>query len=406
MIVKLVGIGMMLIYNVFFATYCAKILTPRVPRVFLYGIIPFCVAGIFYFLSQFNILIPIIYIINFIVYLVVLRLCFKGKTSHIFWAVVNVIFHLLVVRAITVGVMSMVLNLNMFRIIENQELYFLSMTISMIIMALFLFIFNKIIDVNMIKLLLNNMGQFRFVCSTETVLLIFMFFCTYSYYYNLDLIWFTIFHILMALFSAMCFYVVLNMTVKTSVWIDEDYQGNTLLATMEKQQRQRLSFSQMSQALGQTPEVFSNISEVDCVLWDLAQDCKDNNIALSTNCQITVGCCLTHLHRWIVFTKLCENALEACKRQTSGDKWITIVCESQNGRTSIIIKNSFNGVVRVSERELVSTKRNKEFHGLGIKKAETIVENAGGTFSLSIDRAKHEFTVRISLPSVREMGES
>lgn len=60
------------------------------------------------------------------------------------------------VRAVTVGFMSLTFNLNRSRIVGNYYLHFPFQSISVVTMAAFLFNFNGMLDVEKIDLFLQN----------------------------------------------------------------------------------------------------------------------------------------------------------------------------------------------------------------------------------------------------------
>lgn len=399
MLMKLLGIGMMFMYNCFFISYCSKILKPRVPKVLLYTLIPAIASAVFSFQTQVGVLIPIVYMVNFLMYFIILKVAFEGKISYIFWAAENVIFHILVIRALTVGIISLVVNKNMFRVIEDNEMYFFSLAVSLIVMTAFLYLFNLKVDVHKIKLLLGNTGQLRFVYTTQAVMLAFLFFCTYAYYYNLDLIWFTIFHIITAFFVILCFYVILNMSVKTSVWIDSRFYGEQVNKRMNKHLRRHHEYLLMAEAAGKPIKKYSDIPVADCILKELANDCEDKEVTLNAQCFFSSTPILSNLQLYTVLEQLCSNALEACERQTrNSHKWIEISTAITDEKLTILVKNSFNGVITMSENELKSTKKNRDYYGLGIWEIKRVVSEAGGSCDIVIRKEQKEFQFSVILP--------
>lgn len=77
-----------------------------------------------------------------------------------------------------------------------------------------------------------------------------------------------------------------------------------------------------------------------------------------------------------LFGNLFDNAIEAS--QNSQDKRIDLDVQLQNGHLSIFMRNTIDKSVLDNNRDLKTTKTNKEFHGLGTKNIQKIVDMQKG----------------------------
>ncbi|MEG1425994.1 MAG: GHKL domain-containing protein, partial [Raoultibacter sp.] len=390
--------------------------------------------------------IPLIYVLEFAITFLIIRISFYGKSIHVFWAALNFTFHTLVIRGIVLAVFSLVVNLNMYRVIEAPTLNMLSLTGTFFVLCLFLTVFNARVDVPKVKTLLSNPGQLRFVYMLQLVMFGFLLFCTYSYYYNLDLVWFTVFHLLTCMFVLIGFYIAFGMAVRTAVWVEDElnYQiieaqmkrqirgyeeqkklydlmrqykhdckrilntANSLLATGNIEEAQKLLSETVAYAevnLAPRPE-YSNILIVDIILDELADSCEKNDIELSAQCFIPEEVTLTSLQLCRLFNNLTANALEACQRQIAGSRrWIEIKGRLQEGKSVIVIRNSFDGkVLMAGENELATRKENKEYHGLGVRNIKAIVEKNEGFSEINITTNPNVFEFFIALPLKEKEG--
>ena len=73
---------------------------------------------------------------------------------------------------------------------------------------------------------------------------------------------------------------------------------------------------------------------------------------------------------------LLENAVEACKRQETGRKFIFLRCLQDDSRLSIVLDNSFMGYVQYERGYFRSSKR--ESVGIGVESVKAIVKRHGG----------------------------
>ena len=78
----------------------------------------------------------------------------------------------------------------------------------------------------------------------------------------------------------------------------------------------------------------------------------------------------------VIFGNLFDNAIDATKN--SKEKRIEVDIQQQGKRCSIIMQNSIDESVLQNNAELETTKQDKEFHGLGLKNIQRIVDNYGG----------------------------
>lgn len=437
---EFVCMAMMAAYNCLVMDYCSKILEKRFPKIIIFIVVPVTAAVLFLVPIMLDVLIPFIYAMEFAITFLFIRICFYGRSIHMFWAALNFTFHTLVVRGIVLAVVSLAVNLNMYRVIENGTLNSLALIATFFVLSIFLVAFNAKIDIPKVKTLLNNPGQLKFVYVLQLVMFGFLLFCTYAYYYNLDLVWFTIFHLLTCTFVLIGFYIAFGMAVRTAVWVEDELNYQIVEAQMQRQLRgyeeQKKLYELMRQykhdfkrilttangllvagdieeaqkLLGETvayadvnlaprPE-YSNILIVDIILDELADSCKKNDIELNAQCFISKDITLTSLQLCRMFNNLAANALEACQLQAEGSKrWIEVKGRLQKDKSVIVMRNSFDGkVVMAGENELATRKTNKEYHGLGIRSIKAVVEKNQGFSEISISRNPNVFEFFIALP--------
>ena len=99
-----------------------------------------------------------------------------------------------------------------------------------------------------------------------------------------------------------------------------------------------------------------------------------------------------------IFGNAVDNAIEALKKTEGGDKYLYI--KSSNSANNLIIKfeNRFDGTVELRGGEPVTSKKDAEMHGIGIKSIRNTVSRYGGTVSVKADNINKMFTLLVMLP--------
>ena len=82
-----------------------------------------------------------------------------------------------------------------------------------------------------------------------------------------------------------------------------------------------------------------------------------------------------------IFGNLFDNAIEACKNSGVEDKNIEIRMYKKKVYRCIMVSNTTNSLVLKTNPDLVSTKKEKDLHGFGLKSIRSIVEKYDGFFN-------------------------
>lgn len=92
-----------------------------------------------------------------------------------------------------------------------------------------------------------------------------------------------------------------------------------------------------------------------------------------------------------------ENAMEACKKMNhSNDRYILVEARSHNGQLLIKIENSYNGHITTHDGNYITNKASN-FHGMGIKNMQKVVELSNGY--LKIQHDEKAFTLMAAFPN-------
>ena len=99
----------------------------------------------------------------------------------------------------------------------------------------------------------------------------------------------------------------------------------------------------------------------------------------------------------IIINNALDNALEACRRQTEGQKYIALNAYRRENMFFIIIKNSFDGIIArdLENDRLRTTKPDAKNHGLGLLNIEVCAQKYYGKAETTV--RDHEFELAVML---------
>lgn len=99
-----------------------------------------------------------------------------------------------------------------------------------------------------------------------------------------------------------------------------------------------------------------------------------------------------------ILSNLLDNAIEACKKCSSGKRILKLKFVNEDGMIKIGVKNTFSNPIVYENGEIKSTKLVRtEDHGVGIKNIIEVIERYGGSYIIKEDN--HEFYFSIIIPA-------
>ena len=130
---------------------------------------------------------------------------------------------------------------------------------------------------------------------------------------------------------------------------------------------------------------------VDTLVRYYAELAKDLNIDVQTHLNLPETMAIADSDLCIVFGNLLENAVDACKRQTSEQRFIKIKAMMNGQKIIIAVDNSYEGEIRKEGEGFLSSKR--EGRGIGITSVEAVVNKYRG-------QAKFEYKEHVFMASI------
>ena len=135
----------------------------------------------------------------------------------------------------------------------------------------------------------------------------------------------------------------------------------------------------------------------DVIMQRYVQLAKNYDIAFQADFLFPSSMNMDAFDLSIIINNALNNALEACRRQKEGRKFIELSAYRRQNMFFIIVKNSFDGkLVRSrSDGRLLTTKPDSKNHGLGLRNIEVCAEKYYGKTEVTVRENEFELAVML-----------
>lgn len=141
----------------------------------------------------------------------------------------------------------------------------------------------------------------------------------------------------------------------------------------------------------------SNNNIIDAIFSNKIKVCKDKKIDLVLDIKIPEELKIENFDLCVIFGNLLDNSIEACEK-IDGEKikkYIKIISFIKNEHLYIEIENSSISEIRKKGNIFITTKKDKEFHGLGLEAIRNTVKKYNGI--IRIISEENKFSVSMVL---------
>jgi hypothetical protein len=118
---------------------------------------------------------------------------------------------------------------------------------------------------------------------------------------------------------------------------------------------------------------------------------KDKNIQVETIIDKNIPK-ISDVDLCCILGNMLDNAIEACESDNIENKIIILHMTVKNSCLMICVKNSISKSIISSNPNFITTKQNKEIHGIGLKSMKSIAEKYSGSFKISEQEEKFFIT--------------
>ena len=151
--------------------------------------------------------------------------------------------------------------------------------------------------------------------------------------------------------------------------------------------------SQINGSISGDKYIDTGNKDVDCIFNYIIGEVIENGGSVTTDIKVPEEMPVDNFDLNVILSNLLLNACEAVRK--CDKKEIYVAMRYDRGVLKISIQNTYNGVLKQKGDELLSTKQEKEGHGIGIQSVRETVEKYGGI--MKINHTEDKFKVDILL---------
>ena len=131
---------------------------------------------------------------------------------------------------------------------------------------------------------------------------------------------------------------------------------------------------------------------INALLNDKLSKVKQNGVKLNLCVMVPEDLEINNVDMCIVLGNMLDNAVDACVNMSDDDdKFIEVDIRVMNAFLVIKIANSYSVPINMRNQEYITTKKDKQSHGLGLKNIRRIVDKYDGR--LNIKHTENTFTI-------------
>lgn len=145
---------------------------------------------------------------------------------------------------------------------------------------------------------------------------------------------------------------------------------------------------------------------LDLILTEKSLLCQKNNIRLSCYPECSKLGFVEDGDLYVLFGNLIDNAIEAeLKIADSEKRIISLVVDSNDSFVSISIRNYYEGKLTLNNEGLpITTKKDKAYHGYGMKSIRMLVNKYQGQMTIKTDDGVFLLSILLPIPIAEEKG--
>lgn len=432
-----IGFFLLLIGNLFFSLIVLKRWKGRILNILLPLIYPIaCTAGVIFTAKKFTVgNEPASYVVLFIVSMVLLILLVKIRLEEAIFLSIFQTFHIVFSKSLAAGALSLFYEKNMFQLFQVDQYTQLITCVAHGILATLFCIYYLSFNAKKMSAFFLCKGQVYYVMIIHIMLALYLLFNCYNFYFNLDLIWFSVEQVYTCIVLYAIYFLVLRFGVRMSNLLQNEIRQKNQDFTILHQvsnftavENTNDFLSLYSSTSSSLKELINNDNKIDALdkiktldnkcksiinednlsvsssktinslFYEFNNICNLKNITVEGNYSFNDNINIDEKDLHGILSALLKNALEATLKLNEENKRnISINTEQKEKEFIIKISNTYSKKPKVDNGYLESSKKYTEIEGLGIGYVEQVLAKNKGKFKFSIDNKNKLFNVEIKL---------
>lgn len=344
------------------------------------------------------------------------------------------------IRGIIVSIFSIILQKSVRDVLRQEFYYYIIFSISALISIFFVQIVRKkIVPDDNVNPRLPNTSQMKLIVSYQLSILTYIFLINNGRFFDVNALWFSFLYLATFLITLGLMVYIWTSSVKISDLLEYELHTKQLQEQLDRQVSHYNSYKKFTESYRtfrhdyidmmsivntliknneikkvidlldeinvtmqknvQVHKTYSDNVLLDAILQDAANTCEEHSIRFSAILHLPGNLILSDLEVVRVFTNILNNAIEACdKIPEASDKFLKISGSVHSDWSFIEITNSFSGEIKYKYDELITTKKDKDYHGIGLMTIKKIIEDYGGIVIIDVNVEKRIFSLKLHIP--------
>lgn len=153
---------------------------------------------------------------------------------------------------------------------------------------------------------------------------------------------------------------------------------------------------QMSACLREYSQIGNSGNRMlDIICSKCAAECENNHIEFHTDFRSANFTYIENFDLVTIFGNLLDNAVESAAK--AEHRVISVTAVQKNALDVVTILNSCDTPPLADNKELKTTKANRELHGLGLRSVAKVLKKYGGDYDWNYDKEKKQFCVTVMI---------
>lgn len=136
---------------------------------------------------------------------------------------------------------------------------------------------------------------------------------------------------------------------------------------------------------------------IDAILYNKVLWAKTLGIKITTKMIVPEVIKVEDIDLMFLFTNLIDNAIEACTKVDQSKRYIDVEAMVKTNYLVVRVSNSKDPLVHLNARTIVSTKENREQHGIGLQILKQVCKKNNGEFKIEDQETNVNIYATLSL---------
>ncbi|SKA04262.1 Signal transduction histidine kinase [Anaerorhabdus furcosa] len=372
---------------------------------------------------------------TFAFFLITMLYCggFKFSLNQSFFVGCFYVFHLMAFKGIVLGSMSLILKINTFMVLQDVDYNMMAIIIIQILLFITFIIYIQIMKIQNIRSFLINRKQLIHVLGCHIAILLFMIFNTFTYYYNLELVWVSISQIMISIILYVIYMVVLDYGTHIADLLQHKMRDQKQLETIQSQLRQQNSLLKITDIvnvfkhdyreqmltieeciennrlkdainvlqknclfqLDKLPHTqkYSNNVIINSLLINRQEICDEKDIQMDAIVFYPQDLSITERDLHEVLRVVSDNAIDANEKLDKEKRFMNLKSNVEKQWLNIHIENPYSGVILFDGERPVSSYEREDDEGMGLIYVEELLEKHDGIIRYENDKKNKIFSV-------------